>query len=54
MQKVVGSSPIIRSLQSPGNGAFVFTELESEGRCCKRYCKRERPQTSAPVSVWVS
>jgi hypothetical protein len=27
MQKVVGSSPIIRSSQSPGNGAFLTSEL---------------------------
>ena len=33
MQKVVGSSPIIRSKESPGNGAFFFVaEARAQGR----------------------
>jgi len=40
MQKVVGSNPIIRSSESPGNGAFLLPEKATSRRYCKRFCKQ--------------
>ena len=43
MQKVVGSNPIIRSKESPGNGAFLLARLTTKEGQCKRICKRLVP-----------
>src|SRR6266545_7164069 len=40
MQKVEGSSPFIRSSESPAIGAFLLAERVTERANCKRKCKR--------------
>jgi hypothetical protein len=48
MQKVVGSSPIIRSYEAPAQVAFLLAESATLGRGRGRFCRRF---TSIPPSV---
>ncbi len=40
MQKVVGSSPIIRFSKKPAQAGFLLAELATKEPNCKRKCKR--------------
>ena len=51
MQKVVGSSPIIRFTKAPLSGVFVFLGA-AELAFCKRNCKRKARDRWFGSQVW--
>jgi hypothetical protein len=52
MQKVVGSSPIIRFFkQKPRSGAVLLARVAPKAGCCKRFGKRFEPRRPLEVQA---